>query len=74
MILYLTLIILLGELKVDGVPFFFKGLQDVWGGSQVLIYKKGQSHVERRSDSYDLPDCFGFVLRLREEYEHMILD
>ena len=71
MILCLTLIMFLGELKVDAEPLFFKGLQNVWKGSQVLIYKTGRFHAEGRPE---LPDCVGFVLKQRDEYENMILD
>ena len=74
MILSLALLIFFGELKVDAETLFFKGLQNIWEGSQVLIYKKGQFHVDRRPDIYKLPDCFGFILRPRDEYENMIFN
>ena len=64
MILFLTLIIVLGELKVDAETFFFKGLQGIWKNSQVHIYKKGRFHAEGRPD---IPDCFGFVIRRRDD-------
>ena len=71
MILHLMLLIFFGELKVDAEPLFFKGLQNVWKGSQVLIYKTGRFHAEGRPE---LPDCVGFVLKQRDEYENMTLD
>ena len=60
MILSLALLIFFGELKVDAEPLFFKGLQNIWEGSQVLIYKTGRFHAEGRPE---LPDCVGFVLK-----------
>ena len=74
MILCLTLIMFLGELKVDAEPLFFKGLQNIWEGSQVFIYKEGKFHVDRQRLTYKLPDCFGFVIRQTDEYEIMIFN
>ena len=70
----LTLLIFFGELKVDAEPLFFKGLQNIWEGSQVLIYKKGLFQVGGRPDVYKLPDCFGFLLRPKNKYENIILN
>ena len=74
MILHLTLLIFFGELKVDAEPLFFKGLQNIWDASQVLIYKKGLWHVDTQPDTYKLPDCFGFLLRPRNKYKNMIFN
>ena len=74
MILHLMLLIFFGELKVDAEPLFYKGLQNIWEGSQVLIYNTGRWHVDTQPDTYKLPDCFGFLLRPRNKYENMIFN